>query len=83
MFHRKSVTESRLNGQTSEWLSIKTGFPQAPLLGPLLLLISINDLSIDLVPTVKFFEDYVSIFSISRDARKTTDELKKRYTIDS
>ena len=60
----------------SQWLSVKTGFSQASILAPVFFLIYINDLSIDIVPIVNFFEDYISIFSIIHDAKKTTNELK-------
>ena len=53
-----------LNGQTSEWLSVKASFPQGSFLGPLFFLIYINDLSIDIISTVKLFADDTSLFSL-------------------
>ena len=57
-----------LNGQTSEWLPVKTGVPQGSILGPLFFLIYINDLSDDLVSTVKLFADDTSLFSVVHDS---------------
>ena len=53
-----------LNGQTLEWLPVKAGVPQGSILGPLLFLIYINDLSIGIISTVKLFADDTSLFSI-------------------
>ena len=53
-----------LNGQLSSWTSIEAGVPQGLILGPLLLLIYINDLSDDLITNVKLFADDTSLFSV-------------------
>ena len=56
-----------LNGQTSEWLPVKAGVPQGSILGLLFFLIYINDLSDDLVSTIKLFADDTSLFSVVHD----------------
>ena len=56
-----------LNGQVSQWTNTEAGVPQGSILGLLLVLIYINDLSDDLSANAKLFADDTSIFSVVRD----------------
>ena len=53
-----------LNGQFSSWADVDTGVPQGSILGPLLFLIYINDLTNDLSSSAKLFADDTSLFSV-------------------
>ena len=56
-----------LNGQHSSWADIKAGVPQGSILGPLLFLIYINDLTEHLHSNQKLFGDDTSLFSTITD----------------
>ena len=56
-----------LNGQCSSWVDIRAGVPQSSILGPLLLLIYVNDLPNILKSECKLFADDASLFSIASD----------------
>ena len=70
-----------LNGQCSSWENIQAGVPQGSILGPLLFLIYINDISKNLESNVKLFADDTSLFSVVFDpnisARTLNNDLSK------
>ena len=70
-----------LNGQDSSWADIKAGFPQGSILGPLLFLVNINDLTENLHSDPKLFVDDTFLFSIAVDEALSNsylnDDLKK------
>ena len=65
-----------LNEQVSQWTNIEAGVPQSSILGPLLFLIYINDLSDDLSTNAKLFADDTSLFSVVRDINTLAAHLK-------
>ena len=66
-----------LNGQTSSWKNVLAGVPQGSVLGPLLFLIYINDLSDGLTSICKIFADDTSLFSKAINKEKSEIEPNK------
>ena len=64
-----------INGQNSSWTNVHAGVPQGSILGPLLFLIYINDLSDNLTSNAKLFVDDTSIFSVVHDVNTSAKEL--------
>ena len=65
-----------LNGTTSSWGNVSAGVPQGSILGPLMFLIYINDLTDDLNCIVKLFADDTSLFTIVKDPKIAADDMK-------
>ncbi|MCG8111690.1 MAG: reverse transcriptase family protein, partial [Candidatus Thiodiazotropha taylori] len=53
-----------INGQASEWATIRAGVPQGSILGPLLFLIYINDIVIDIGANIRLFADDTSLYFV-------------------
>ena len=52
-----------LNDTKSDWLPLKSGVPQGSVLGPLLFLVYINDLTHNISSNIKLFVDDSSLFT--------------------
>ena len=66
-----------LNGQHSSWDNVKAGVPQDSILGPLLFLIYINDLSNGFSSNCKLFADDTSLFSVVNNIHTSATTLSQ------
>ena len=66
-----------LNGQFSIWKNVSAGVPQVSVLGPLLFLIYINDLTEGLSTNAKLFADGTSLFLVMHDIQTSANNLNK------
>ena len=64
-----------LNGQCLSWADIHSAVPQGFILGPLLFLIYINDLSNDIKSKCKLFAVDTSLFSVAHDIETSANDL--------
>ena len=66
-----------MKGQCSSWADANVGVPQGSILGPLLFLIYINDLSDGLKSECKLFADDTSLFSVVNDINTSASDLNE------
>ena len=66
-----------LNGNESNWTSLKAGVPQGSVLGPLLFLIYINDLADNISSDMRLFADDSSLFTCVKGVTQTHHKLLK------
>ena len=66
-----------LNGQHSSWKDVTAGVPQGLILGRLLFLVYINDLSNGLKSNPKLFADDTSLFSVILDVNSSQIDLNE------
>ena len=64
-----------LNGCGSDWENKHSGVPQGSVLGPLLFLVYINDLTNNISSSMRLFADDSSLFAIVRNTQETHDKL--------
>ena len=69
------IENKKLNGQVSDWYDVRAGVAQGSIVGPLLFLIYINDLSEGLSANIKIFADDTSLFSVIHDSNTSSLEL--------
>ena len=66
-----------LNGTVSEWRSISAGVPQGSVLGPLLFLVYINDLTDNISCQMRLFADDSSLFTHVEGRDQTHEKIVK------
>ena len=62
-------------GRSPDWSDVKASVQQGSILGPLLFLIYINNLSEGIYSNTKLFADSTSLFSVIHDSYASTPEL--------
>ena len=74
-FLSSRIQRTTLNGRTSRWGSIKADFPQSSVLGPILFLVYINDVTDGLRCNSKLSAVDITIFTTVYDTYKAADDL--------
>ena len=64
-------------GHHLSWTSVLSGVPQGTVLGPILFLIYINDISRNIMSNTKLFADDMKLYRILRDTKEDVEELQK------
>ena len=76
-FLRNRTQRLVMNGQCSSWTELSAGIPQGSILGPLLFLIYISNLSGGLKSECKLFADDTSRFSVVHDINTSASNLNE------
>ena len=66
-----------LNGTDSNWKKLHAGVPQGSVLGPLLFLVYINDLTDNITSQMRLFADDSSLFTCVEGVEQTQEKLVK------
>ena len=59
-----------VRGHHSSWTSVLSGVPQGTVLGPILFLICINDISRNIMSNTKLFADDIKVYRVLRDTKE-------------
>ena len=70
-----------LNGETSPWRPVLAGVPEGSIVGPLLFLVYINDLSSRLKSNAKLFADDTFVFTIFKDTNERTKRKVRIFSM--
>ena len=68
-----------LNGRSPNWEDISAEVPQGSILGPLLFLVSINDLAVGLKCYVTLYADDTSVFTVIEDSNTAANDMNHDF----
>ena len=75
-FLNERCQRTLLNGKISDWAHVEAGVPQGSVLGPLLFLIYINDITVNIKSNIRIFADDVSLFKVVEDIAISHEDLQ-------